>query len=429
MPGAAETCPQFIPLARGELTELLCAEQTLSASERAGVRRLSELLAAHYHFEFDRRFRDLKEAYFTFDPDTDNTALLRLSAAERQAKLNRLYKDLGALLERAHFRHLGRDEIEPVLDRASDWGIRVDVDFSAFEHVAIFARGESFQTRERRRLRNFYRPEEVEVPVYRRLVIMMKLRDHPRLPPPVDTHNVLLKVFKDIPRLDVMMLLPGARVRFNLRDRGRIGLPVLSGLAVGFWNVLEHVTQLLETVFLSPNMVWGLAAGSVGYGYKSFYGYLHMRQRYHLTLTRSLYFQNLDSNAGVLSRLLDEAESQECVATLLGYWCLWRYGATEGWTAEELDTVMDFYLDRYADLSVQCESGAALRRLESLGLAEVDNGRARAVPLAQAVSAVRAAHDRHFGADPAEAPGQSGEIARHDGAARAGELSGMHHKP
>jgi hypothetical protein len=90
---------------------------------------------------------------------------------------------------------------------------------------------------------------------------------------------------------------------------------------------------------------------------------------------------------------------------------------------------MDFYLDRYADLSVQCESGAALRRLESLGLAEVENGRARAVPLAQAVAAVRAAHDRHFGADPAEAPGQLGEIARHDGAARPGELSGIRHKP
>lgn len=428
MSGIAETCPNFIPLARGELTELLCAEPTLTPSERAGVRRLSDLLAAHYHFEFDRRFRDLKESYFTFDPDTDNTALLRLTAAERQTRLNRLYKDLGALLERAHFRHLGRDEIEPVLDRASDWGIRVDVDFSAFEHVAIFARGEAFQTRERRRLRNFYRPEEVEVPVYRRLVLMMKLREHPRLPAPVDTHNVLLKVFKDIPRLDVMMLLPGARVRFNLRDRGRIGLPLLSGIAVGFWNVMEHLTQLLEAVLLTPNMVWGLAAGGVGYGYKSFYGYLHMRQRYHLTLTRSLYFQNLDSNAGVLTRLLDEAESQECLAALLGYWCLWRYAAPEGWTAEELDTVMDLYLDRYADLTVQCESGAALRRLESLGLAEVASGRARAVPLARAVAAVRAAHDRHFGADPAEATGQFGEVARLDPAVRPGELSGMHRK-
>jgi hypothetical protein len=424
MPGARE-CPHFIPLARSELTALLCAEPSLSLAERTGIHRLADLLAACFHFEFDRRFRDLREAYFTFDPDTDNTALLKLSAAERQIRLNRLYKDVGALLERARFRHLGRDEIEPALARASDWGIRMDVDFSAFEHVAIFARGDAFQTRTRRGLLTLYRPEEVEVPVYRRLVLMLKLRDHPRLPGPVDTHNVFLKIFKDIPRLDVMMLLPGARVRFNVLDRGRIGLPILSGLAMGLWNFLQDLTQFFESLLLTPNIVWGLAAGSIGYGYKSFYGYLHLRQRYHLTLTRSLYFQNLDSNAGVLTRLLDEAESQDCMISLLGYWCLWRYAGHDGWTAEELDTVMDLYLDRYADLSVQCENGVALQRLRSLSLIEECDGRARAVPLDRAVAAVHAARERHF-ADPVEDSDQNGTHVRIDAGTRAGELPGTH---
>jgi hypothetical protein len=422
MPGPDE-CPHFIPLARRELTELFCAEPTLTPDERSGIRKLADLVAAHYHFAYDRRFRELKEAYFTFDPDTDNTALLRLTAAERQSRLNGLYRDLGALLERAHFRHLSRDEIEPVLARASDWGIRMDVDFSAFEHIAIFARGDAFQIRQRRRLLNLYRPEEVEVPVYRRLVLMLKLREHPRLPAPVDTHNVLLKLFKDIPRLDVMMLLPGARVRFRLQDRGRIGLPILGGLALGAWNLLENVTQFLETVLLSPNAVWGIAAGSIGYGYKSFYGYVHMRQRYHLTLTRSLYYQNLDSNAGVLTRLLDEAETQECLAALLGYWCLWRYAEPEGWTAADIDTVMDLYLDRYADLTVQCESGAARERLLELGLATEESGRMRAVPLEQAVAAAHAVREGHFHADPPKENGRFAQPSLLDPAGKPGELS------
>jgi hypothetical protein len=243
----ADECAHFIPLARNDLTELLCTEPSLTPAEKAGIHRLADLLDGNYHLEFDRRFRHLKEAYFTFDPDTDNTALLRLTADERQARLNRLYKDLGALLERARFRHLGRDEIEPALERSSDWGIRMDVDFSAFEHVAIFARGAAHQTRTRRRLRTLYRTEQVDVPIYRRLVLMLKLRDHPRLPGPVDTHNVFLKIFKDIPRLDVMMLLPGARVRFNLLDRGRVGLPILSGLAMAVWNFFQDLTQFFET--------------------------------------------------------------------------------------------------------------------------------------------------------------------------------------
>jgi Protein of unknown function (DUF3754) len=420
----ADECAHFIPLARGELTELLCSEPTLTPADVAGVRRLADLLGAYYHFEFDSRFRNLKEAYFTFDPDTDNTALLRLTPDERQARLNRLYKDLGALLERARFRHLGRDEIEPALDGASEWGLRMDVDFSAFEHVAIFARGDAYQKRTRRRLRTLYRSEEVDVPVYRRLVLMLKLRDHPRLPEPVDTHNVYLKVFKDIPRLDVMMLLPGARVRFNLLDRGRVGLPILGGLAMAVWNFFRELSQFFETLLLAPSVVWGLAAGSIGYGYKSFYGYLHLRQRYHLTLTRSLYFQNLDSNAGVLTRLVDEAEAQECLTVLLGYWCLWRYAEPDGSTVDNLDTAMDLYLDRCADVSVRCESGAALRRLRSLGLVEEENGHARAVPLADAIAAVQAACERHFAADACDSHKSSAEVSRVDASASRGEMRG-----
>src|SRR5437763_2936819 len=110
--------------------------------------------------------------------------------------------------------------------------MRLDVDFSACEHVAVFARGDTMQTRTRRRLRSLYRQEEAEVPIYRRLVLLLKLRRHPRLQGPVDTENVYLKIFKDIPKLDVLMLLPGARVQLTRLDRSKIGLPLLSGLAL-----------------------------------------------------------------------------------------------------------------------------------------------------------------------------------------------------
>src|SRR5437868_3174186 len=56
-----------------------------------------------------------------------------------------------------------------------------------------------------------------------------------------------------------------------------------------------------------------------------------------IVYTRSLYFQTLDSNAGVLMRLLDEAEEQECRETLLAYFCLWKYAPAQGWTAAHLD--------------------------------------------------------------------------------------------
>lgn len=391
------TVPEhFIPLARSELIDFLCADQTLSADESASFRALCEQMAMVFHLQYHRRLTELKQAYLPFDPDNDTTPLLPLTAEQRQARLNELLSDFAWLLERAGFKHLSRSEIEPALEGASDWGIHVNVDFSAFEHIAIFARGDTVQKRYRRRWYHLYRTEEAEVPIYRRLVLILKLRRHPRLRGPIDTDNVYLKIFKDIPKLDVVMLLPGARVHLSRLDRGKIGLPLLSGLGLVAWNLLQDMAALFEHWAASPNTLWALAAGGIGYGYKSFHGYQHTRQRYHLTLTQSLYFQNLDSNAGVLMRLLDEAEEQESRLAILAYWCLWRYAGADGWTAADLDASVELYLDRYADLALFCRSNAALTQLQKLHLVEASGERFRVVPPSRAVEALQADGNSSF---------------------------------
>jgi hypothetical protein len=275
-------------------------------------------------------------------------------------------------------------EIERVVACASEWGIQMDVDFSVFEHLAIFARGEAYEKRTRRRFLSFYQLEETEVPIWRRLVMILKLRQHPRLIGPVNPDHVLLKVFKDIPKLDVDMLLPGAQVKINLFDRGKIAGGLLGGLGVMFYNLFGELGRLFQDALLSEHALYTLAAGSLGYGYKTWYGYRQTKQAYHLMLTRSLYFQNLDSNAGVLTRLFDEAEQQDCSTAVLAYYCLWRYVEGAGWDSDELDASMELYLDRYADLPLLCDRGLALTRLRDLGLVEGTGQRFRAVLLPRA---------------------------------------------
>src|SRR5262249_20020125 len=136
------------------------------------------------------------------------------------------------------FRHLSCEELEPCLRGASEWGIAMDVDFGAFERIALFARGDAREKRTRRRLGKLFRLEETTVPVYRRLVIILKMRKHKRLPKEADTQSVYLKVFKDIPKQDVMMLLPGARVRLSGIDRGRIGVPIVTGVSMIVWRLV-----------------------------------------------------------------------------------------------------------------------------------------------------------------------------------------------
>jgi hypothetical protein len=242
---------------------------------------------------------------------------------------------------------------------------------------------------------NLYQPEEVEVPVYRRLVLALKLRQHPRLGPGVNTDHVHLKIFKDIPKLDVMMLLPGARVHLKLLDRGKSGFSLVSGLAMIAYNLFHELVDFVQTLLLSDHAMWTLAGGCFGYGYKTCYGYQQTKQAYHLTLTQSLYFQNLDSNAGVLTRLLDEAEEQDSRLSILAYYCLWRYAGPDGWSAADLEVSLELYLDRYADVPLLCQKGEALAQLRRLGLVECQGERFRAVPPAQAAAALEGAWDRY----------------------------------
>ncbi|HXG09040.1 MAG TPA: DUF3754 domain-containing protein [Gemmataceae bacterium] len=398
----------FIPLRKSDLVELLCAEKTLSEADRELFRQFCQLVSATFHFEYNRRLEELKAAYAPFDPDADTRPLVPLSAKEKQNRLNELYRDFAWLLERANFKHLSRPELEQALEQTSGWGINVDVDFSVFEHLAIFARGDVVQKRTRRRWTNFYRREDTEVPIYQRLALILKLRPHKRLGKGVDTECVYLKIFKDIPQLDVEMLLPGARVHFSYLDRGKVGLPVFSALGLAIWNIITAgvnlVTRLIDDFLslivsgASPSVaLWGLVSGAFGYGYRSYYSYQQTKQRYHLTLTQSLYYQSLDSNSGVLFRLLDEAEEQDCREAFLAYFALWRFAPPQGWAPAQLDDFIERYLEQNAGIEVNFEIGDAVAKLERMRIVVKEGDRYQARPIAEALEELDHAWDSYFG--------------------------------
>src|SRR5262249_37515684 len=124
--------------------------------------------------------------------------------------------------------------------------------------------------------------------------------------------------------------------------------------------------------------------------------YQYTKQRYHLNLTQSLYFQNLDSNAGVLFRLLDEAEEQECREAVLAYYFLWRYAGDKGWTSKDLDDYVELYLERYANVKVAFEIGDAMQKLEKLRIVQKAGDRYRAVPMAKALEMLDWRWDNYF---------------------------------
>ena len=382
--GAGQCADHFIPLRQAELVETLCADAELPANTSAAFQRFCGMVVALCHHEFHARLRRLKSAYAPFDPDAEAIPLRSVSAEQKQQRLNALMQQFIALMEQANYRHLDCREIEPTLRGANHLGLRIDVDFRVFERLALFVRGEGMEKRKRRQLRRPWRTEEYEIPVYRRLVMMLKLRPHKRLGRGVNTEGVFFQLFKNIPKRDITMLLPGARARISRLDRGKIGFGLISGLGLTLWRILQEVSHNiveLLNVGAHPAAIWGLATGTIGYGAKSLLGYHQTRKQYHLRLTEVLYFQNLDTNAGVLHRVLDEGEEQFWHEIVLGYHALWRHAGTDGWTSLQLDEYVENDLQQRVHMRIDFDVRTALAGLERLHIVERVGERYRARPL------------------------------------------------
>jgi hypothetical protein len=174
------------------------------------------------------------------------------------------------------------------------------------------------------------------------------------------------------------MLLPGARVQIPKMQWYKLGGSIVGGLGFIAYKIVMDLAQILT---FAVTAVWGPIVALLGYGYKQYAGYQKTRQTYHLQLNQSLYYQNLDNNAGVLFHVLDEAEEQECREAILAYYYLWRYAGDKGWRAPDLDDYVEMDLERLVNLKVDFEIEDALAKLERLHLVEKADDRYRAVPL------------------------------------------------
>ncbi len=337
---------QFIPIRKTDLVELLCRDWPLTPHDREQFRRFCRRLDATLHCEYHARLEQLKDAYAGFDPDADTQPLEPHAAGKHAQEIERLFSQFIALLERANFKRLSPAELNAALQQAPATGASISKSIStsltAWRSLSAVMSSASAPGGAGG---NLMRLEEVNLPVYQRLVVMLKLREDGGQPAHIDTDSVYIKIFKDIPKVDVEMLLPGTRVKLSLTDRGKIVLPTLSGVAITGWKLLQGAVTLALTSAYDSLALLSLVGGTVGYGLRSFYGYLQTKQKYQLSLTESLYYQNLDNNAGSLFRLLNEAEEQEFREAVLAFFFLLTKAGDAGWKREHLDDAIEEFLD------------------------------------------------------------------------------------
>ncbi|MFO0806425.1 MAG: DUF3754 domain-containing protein [Gemmataceae bacterium] len=382
----------YIPIRVSDLVEHLSREsgpragQVLTDDEQRRFRRFAQSVSYHMHGIYLGELRRLKDAYAPFDPDSDPKPLAALGDTERAASLQQLFDTFIHMMQRANYTRLSRKDLEQVILGASEWGVDMHVNWDIFQQVEVFCRGFGTTRRFLRRWWKGFRREDVKVPTFKRTVVMLKQQPHPALGHGADTKSVFLKLFKDIPRMDVEMLLPGTRIKMPFLDRIKLGGSLTSSLGYVAWKFstlsLSAITGALSlgttAAFLT---LYSPIALLLGYGYKTWYSFQVSKQTYSLQLAQSLYYQNLDNNGGVMYRLLDEAEEQETRETLLAWFFLWRYAGDRGWTAEELDHYVELDFLRRLDLDLDFEVEDALNKVLKAGLVETRGDRYVAIPL------------------------------------------------
>ncbi len=372
---------RFIPFRRADLVQMCLARGQLDTPAQAVFSHSCEKIEGHFQREFHEIKQQLKQAYGPLDPDAD-TRLVREFRDERAAE--RLGDLLEQVLNRANYDRVTREQLERAFNNASLFDLKLYVDLDDFEEAMLFTRGATPRVEQVKKLFGLW-TKTVTFTNFDRVVLYIRFKDD------VDTGSTLggcqpgstmLKLFQNVPGADVEMLFPNTRVGMRMIDKLLLGVPalvsggivmttklgttlVLLGSLIGFWLGMSS-----EPVELNRATVLVLLAGLGalgGYLWKQYSSFRNRKMRFTQALTENLYFKLLDNNAGVMFRLLDEAEESECKESLLAYYFLLEAGGPV--TAADLDNSVEQWLAERWQCTLDFEIGDALRKLDVLGLA------------------------------------------------------------
>ena len=387
-----------LPIRPGDLTRLLIAQPDLSPGERDLLGKLGALLGAVFHTELYARLRDLKELYSPLDPDSDYVKLPHHSRPLTAQSDEEFLPPFEATLDRANYRRLDIGVIEQAVQAPNELGLTYVPDFTLFEHIRVYVRGYTQIARVFRSPKTRYRKRTMLLDAYQRLIIALKFRDGVELGPFVRSDVIYLRMFKDVPHVDMEMHLPeqGTRVKMRWVDKAQIASP----LAMGFSTMTFKLLGVWSAVLGNPLVLAPLMIAPISAGVNSFFGFQRTKSKHLSSMIRNLYYLTMANNGSVLTRLIDSAEEEEYKETMLAYYFLWRKcGEPEAasWTPKQLDRHVEAFLKEISGVEINFEIGDALRKLFRLGLAARDTaGRLHAVPIEDALVALDRMWDNTF---------------------------------
>jgi hypothetical protein len=161
---------------------------------------------------------------------------------------------------------------------------------------------------------------------------------------------------------------------------------LLAGVQLGYAGTVEqdHMKQALAV------MSGVIALGS--FGAHQWLKYQRKALRYLVAIKDSIYFRNINNNAGVFDALVGAAEEQEFKEAGLAY----RFLLAEPADTESLDGKVEVWLKAKFGVDVDFEVDDGLAKLERYGLLTRVGNRLSVPPIAEALHRLDERWDQYF---------------------------------
>ncbi|NOQ15354.1 MAG: DUF3754 domain-containing protein [Methyloprofundus sp.] len=396
----ADVLERFIPISLEMLVKDLLASKLLIAEQHIAFQHFCTHYIALFHAQSHTRLQHLKQLYQPYNPDKDTLISNNDGTSDQLAQLK---KELYAILENANYERISENDLNKALNKTSPHGVKVSVDFEDFAEVALFYRGSAISTELHRNWKQFsLKKQPVDVLIYRRLFVLLQPKSRQqwleyftnikKMSPEKaakqaskalknsrasnEENVVYLKLFKDIPRADLEMQFPNTRVQIRLFDKIKLGVMGGGGTAGGITATLTKFS-----VAIDPISAMIAVGGLLGVIWRQIASVFSQRAKYSATLTKNLYFYNLDNNMGALTHLIDSAESEECKEAILAYFFLLSSGEN---SRISLDKRIEDYIQAKYTIPMDFEIDDGLNKLQRSKLLSRYDNFINAVPLDEA---------------------------------------------
>jgi hypothetical protein len=405
---------RFIPYRKADVVEMCITDARLSDADQSLFRDFCRILESLIHFEFHHQLETLKDCYAPFNPDADTRLIQTYSPQEKQRLQKKLVESMSAVLNAANFEKVTQADLKEALAEESLFKIRLEVDFQDFDEVIFYRRGE---TKKRETLVKFFglKKKPIDFTNYERVAIYIKFKERAyfeaknRESRNFFPGSTIIKLFQNVPKADLEMLFPNSEVRMKTIDKIIIGIPAaVSGIAVvatklgasilliasiiAFWLGLKEKEVVIQQQHLVALAV-GLAALG-GFMFKQINKFKNRKIKFMKALAESLYFKNLDNNAGVFHHLIDAAEEEEFKEAVLAYYFLLT--EDRDLTKAHLDAAVESWFETKHNCRINFEIADALQKLERFRLVDQDGDIIRCKSLDHAKRQLDSIWDNYF---------------------------------